>query len=81
MQSMVLSVLPKSSYYPPHALAFQAQNADNNEEILARQDGGYAGKVRSDIDHKAYMPAAWRVSGVVASFFGECTNQMCAGSH
>ncbi len=23
--------------------------------------GGYAGKVRSDLDHRAYMPAAWRV--------------------
>lgn len=33
-------------------------------EIPAPQeeaDGGYSGRVRRDIDHAAYMPAAWRV--------------------
>lgn len=30
-------------------------------DAAAASDKGYDGKVRDDIDHKAYMPAAWRV--------------------
>ena len=29
--------------------------------MQGEDERGYAGKVREDIDHKAYLPAAWRV--------------------
>lgn len=40
----------------------QQQQAQPAAPAAAQQgDAGYSGKVREDIDHRAYMPAAWRV--------------------
>ncbi|KXZ45505.1 hypothetical protein GPECTOR_54g247 [Gonium pectorale] len=35
--------------------------ADADAAAGGKGDAGYAGKVRADLDHRAYMPAAWRV--------------------
>ncbi|KAL4431122.1 hypothetical protein ABPG75_006378 [Micractinium tetrahymenae] len=34
-------------------------------------DAGYSGRVREDIDHRAYMPAAWRVDDYLGGEEGE----------
>lgn len=38
-----------------------APQKDRKEENLEDQEEGYAGKVDVGIDHRAYMPAAWRL--------------------
>ncbi len=38
-----------------------AAEADKGAAAAEEQQGGYDGKVRTDIDHKAYMPPSWRV--------------------
>jgi hypothetical protein len=36
------------------------QRQDQQQPGGGTEDKGYAGKVRTDIDHSTYMPAAWR---------------------
>ncbi|KAI3433422.1 hypothetical protein D9Q98_003237 [Chlorella vulgaris] len=39
-----------------------AEQQNGQQPASAKQgDAGYDGKVRKDIDHRAYMPAAWRI--------------------
>ncbi|KAL4859368.1 Peptidyl-prolyl cis-trans isomerase CYP57 [Chlorella vulgaris] len=39
-----------------------AEQQNGQQPALAKEgDAGYDGKVREDIDHRAYMPAAWRI--------------------
>ncbi|KAG2432706.1 hypothetical protein HYH02_006689 [Chlamydomonas schloesseri] len=48
---------------PPRSVSEEPTAAGDKEQAAAGKEGdkGYAGKIRDDLDHRAYMPAAWRV--------------------
>lgn len=49
----------------PSSLATEKADPAAGAEGAAER-GAYAGKIRKDIDHRAYMPAAWRIDDYLA---------------
>ncbi|PRW58227.1 peptidyl-prolyl cis-trans isomerase CYP57 [Chlorella sorokiniana] len=49
----------------------QPAAASEQQQQQGKDNAGYSGKVREDIDHRAYMPAAWRIDDYLGGEDGE----------